>query len=354
MTNAWVVRAGSHGECEDFNLDRGRATIGWPEIGDLSGHRSKATLRQLVDDTFRGAPAMRRANYTGQLWAFRDSIQPGDLVVMPLKTRPGYLAFGRCSGSYGYDPGSERDRRHFLPVQWQAEQLSRTVLKDDLLATVNGAMTVFSPSKNNAAARLEAVARDGVDPGNNGQVVPPPATDLGGHSDTGSGVTDPAPAPTLDAIQDRIRTHIVENFGEHKMTRLVAALLEAQGFVCDVSPEGPDGGVDILASSGPLGFGSPTIVVEVKSEPTPVGSQVLRTLHSAVTRYGADHGLLVAWGGVNKVARNEFQHLRKLIRIWDAEDLLEHLFESYSRLPDHVRAALPLKQAWVLDDDSGA
>ena len=29
MTGAWVVRAGKYGEHEPWNLDKGRATIGW-------------------------------------------------------------------------------------------------------------------------------------------------------------------------------------------------------------------------------------------------------------------------------------------------------------------------------------
>jgi restriction system protein len=32
--------------------------------------------------------------------------------------------------------------------------------------------------------------------------------------------------------------------------------------------------------------------------------------------------------------------------------LLEKLFETYPRLPEATRAALPLRQAWVLDDES--
>lgn len=38
------------------------------------------------------------------------------------------------------------------------------------------------------------------------------------------------------------------------MIRLVEAVLEAEGDVTELSPPGADGGVDILAGSGPLGF----------------------------------------------------------------------------------------------------
>lgn len=51
----------------------------------------------------------------------------------------------------------------------------------------------------------------------------------------------------------------------------------ALGFSC-VSPAGPDGEVDILAGSGPLGLDSPTLIVEVKSESTAVDVKVVRGL----------------------------------------------------------------------------
>lgn len=94
------------------------------------------------------------------------------------------------------------------------------------------------------------------------------------------------------------------------------------------------------------------MIVEVKSERTPVDVKVLRGLHSAMTQHKADHALLVAWGGVTKPARKEFQRDRTSLRIWDADDLLAKQFETHDRLPRHTRDRIPLRQAWVLDEDS--
>lgn len=350
MTSAWVVRAGRSGEHEDWNLEHGRASIGWAEIGDLSGYATRDAVKELVDATYPTAKPMARAIDVAQLWAFRNLIQPGDLIVMPLKTKPGYLAVGRCAGAYGYDPASDPKRRHFREVAWQPESAPRSVLKDDLLAMVNGAMTVFSPSRNNAAERLEALAKTGADPGNGVTVpkVPGPST-----STNLVVVTDPPQAPTLEAIRDRIRTRLVEDFAGHKLTHLVADILRVLGYVCEVSPPGPDGGVDIRAGRGPLGLDEPTIV-EVKSEPGPVGVAVMRSLHSAMDTNRARQGLLVAMGGVNGPAKAEFRSQRTRIQVRDAEVLLEQLFDTYPLLPEATRAALPLKQAWVLDDDTEA
>lgn len=349
MTSAWVVRAGNRGQSEDFNLERGRATIGWTEIGDLSSCNSRDAVRQLVDHAFPGDHPQRLAVFAGQLLAFRQAIQPGDLIVMPLKTKPGYLVFGRCAGGYAYDPAALSDRRHFLPVDWQPEPVSRTVLKDDLLAMVNGAMTVFSPSRNNAAVRLEAVAKGGVDPGTGFTSLskgPGPSP-----TPTVVSVLEPPQVPTLDAIRDRVRARIVEHFGQHKLTHLVADILTALGFVCEVSPAGPDQGIDIRAGRGALGLDAP-IIVEVKSEPTPVGATVMRGLHSAMSKNNAQQGLLVAMGGITGPAKKEFESLRTIMQVWDAEALLDQLFATYHLLPEPTRAALPLKQVWVLDDDT--
>ncbi len=160
---------------------------------------------------------------------------------------------------------------------------------------------------------------------------------------------DPELVPTVESIRDRVRTHLVENFSGHKMTHLVADILRALGFVCDVSPEGPDGGVDIIAGRGPLGLDSPTVIVEVKSEATPIDVKVFRGLHSAITQHRADQGLLVAWGGVKSSVMREFARDRTSLRIWDAEVLLDKLFETYDQLPAATKAALPLKQVWLLD-----
>lgn len=122
------------------------------------------------------------------------------------------------------------------------------------------------------------------------------------------------------------------------------------GFQCEVSPPGPDGGVDIFAGSGPLGLDSPTLIVEVKSEPTPVGSTVVRGLHSAMTQHNADQGLLVALGGITMPARREFSTQRTRLRIWDSDALLDHLFDRYEHLTALTRQKLPLTRVWVLDD----
>lgn len=72
-----------------------------------------------------------------------------------------------------------------------------------------------------------------------------------------------------------------------------------------------------------------------------------------MSQHRADQGLLVAWGGLNRQARAEIRTDRLTIRVWEADDILDHLFEVYDRLPDTRRSEVPLKRAWVLDDEAG-
>lgn len=353
---AWVIRAGAGGENENWNLLNGRAGVGFAETGDLSGCRTREDVRAVVDAAYPGAPKGRRSNFTGQLWALRGTIRPGDLIIMPLK-RSGQLALGTCTQGYAYAAyEADKERRHHIKVKWSEERVSRSVLKDDLLNTINGATTVFSPSRNQAEERLRVIQRTGTDPGASGLVVKPvsrPPASVGARIENidDPEVIDPVPGPTLEAIRDRIRTHIVENFAGHKLTGLVAEILAARGYVCDVSPPGSDGGVDILAGRGPLGLDSPTVVVEVKSELTAIAAPVVRGLQGAISTHQADQGLLVAWGGVKSSVKREFAQQRTRIRIWTAEDLLDQLFDVYEQLSDEFKSKLPLQRAWILEED---
>lgn len=355
MTKAWVVRAGRRGENEQFNLEHGVATVGWDAVGDLTSCTTREDVRALVAEAYPADSPGKQANSTGQLWAFRDSIKSGDLVVMPSKLQPGYLRLGRCTGPFRYVSAElDKSRRKQLPVDWATELVSRSAIKDDLLNSLGAISTLFNPTRNNAAARLEQVAKTGVDPGRSllsatATKRTKPDSDLA--NDAEQGVVDPDVAPTAEAIRDRVRTHLVENFSGHKMTHLVAEILEALGFICEVSPAGPDGGVDIIAGRGPLGLDAPTLIVEVKSEPTPIDVKVFRGLHSAMTQHRADQGLLVAWGGVKSSVMREFARDRTSLRIWDAETLLDKFFKTYDELSSATKAAPPLKQVWVLDVD---
>ncbi len=137
------------------------------------------------------------------------------------------------------------------------------------------------------------------------------------------------------------------------MADLVEVLLSIRGYHTRSSPPGADGGVDILAGQGRMGFDAPRLAVQVKSGKDPVDITVLHQLQGAMKNVGADQGLLVSLGGFKRsVLAAESTHFFA-VRLWDAKGLLNELLACYDQLPDAWRRRIPLKRVWMLDP-SGA
>ena len=148
--------------------------------------------------------------------------------------------------------------------------------------------------------------------------------------------------------QDQIKKYIDRKFKGHGLARLVDAILQAQGYTTRVSPPGPDGGVDILASGGFLGFDEPKICVQVKSTSSPVDVKIVRELRGIMSKVKAKQCLFVSWAGFNnnslKEVRDEFFNTR----LWDSKELLKAIFKYYEKFNDELKAELPLKRIWAL------
>lgn len=344
-TRAWLVRAGRHGERELYALDKGRAVAGWTEVPDLSSCQSRAEVLGALRAAMPGSPDRKLTHHAAQLWAFVSRIEPGDLVVLPLKSTPA-IAVGRVTGGYEYVPTNPPDARHTRPVTWLRTDVPRSAVGQDLLYSLGAFMTICEIKRNGAAKRLEVIASSGKDPG---AVI---------ASAPGSGETEAevdeetAPVDIAQLATDRIRAYISEHFTGHDLARLVEGVLRAQGYVTFRSPAGADGGIDVLAGAGPLGLEAPRICVQVKSGDTPVDVKIVRELHGVLTTVNADQGLLVAWAGLTKAAETETRNQFFRIRVWTADDVINAVTSVYDRLSDEIQAELPLKRIWtvVLDD----
>jgi restriction system protein len=181
---AWIIRSGVLGERDDWALTSGLAGGGFDEFPDLTAVASRAQLAKIGQELLAGEHPGKIANAVGQMWALRNTIKPGDLIVLPLKTTKN-IALGLCTGGYRYLAEQPEDRRHAIAVSWKRTDVPRSAFKDDLLYTINGALTIFQASRNNAVARLTEVLNGGIDPGSGGSHLP-----KGG----GATVLDPGPA----------------------------------------------------------------------------------------------------------------------------------------------------------------
>lgn len=107
-------------------------------------------------------------------------------------------------------------------------------------------------------------------------------------------------------------------------------------------------GADILAGAGPLGFGSPRLVVEVKSEQAPIDRPTVDKLLGSVSKFGANEGLFVSWSGFKNNVQKELAGSYFRVRLWSQTELLDALYEVYEKLDDDLRAELPLKRIWTV------
>ncbi|MGQ9692523.1 MAG: restriction endonuclease [Thermaceae bacterium] len=342
----WVVRA--RREFEDLALEKDLAVVGWEEMGDLSGIRDREALLEALRKAYPEAKERTLLNWRSQQWAFVHEIKTNDLIALPLKSRP-FVAFGRVTGPYEYRADLPIGARHTRPVQWIGE-IPRTELDSDLLYSLGAYLTVGRIRRDRAEERITAllgkmeVSKEGssqeekdASPSYLPERGTPPVE---GEEDA---------SPDLETLAlDGIRRFIEQRFKGHRLTDLVAAVLTAQGYTVWVAPPGPDGGIDILAGSGELGFEQPRIAVQVKSGDVPTDIKTLRELQGAMKSVQAQQGLLVSWSGFKSSVEKERNRYFFEIRLWSSEDLLREIFRLYEKLPEEIQAQLPLKRIWVL------
>jgi restriction system protein len=324
----WVVRGGKQGERDTRMLELSVLAVGWRELGQDLNSLCKEELAELVRDALPEITGAAVASYVGQLWSFVNGIQQGDLVVLPRKNTP-YVAIGETSSGYRYRLDLDEDMRHTHDVKWLATDVQRIAFHQDLQNTFNAFKTVFQVQRADAEPRLRHVLQHGAEPN-------------GADADDRT-----APLDVEQAAQDEIVKEIDRRFKGHDFARLAEGILQAQGYFTFRSPPGPDGGVDILAGSGKMGFDAPRICVQVKARVQPADIDVYQRLKGTMQDVGADQGLLVSWGGFTPAARKAARNSFFAIRLWERAELMAALLDNYDRLPADLKAELPLRQIWV-------
>jgi restriction system protein len=264
----WLIRAGSHGEFEPKFLEESRVYVTWLNLAhDLHKLESKAALISLLETLDPGAKPKKLQNHAGQIWPFAHTMQKGDWVVLPLKTQQS-IYIGEITSDYHYEPKGPNPFYHWRSVKWIGEAIPRQRFGQDLLHSFGAFLTICRIQRNNAEARVKAMKASGWgdDAGKKGTLVKSKAP-------AAEADDDELDTEMIDLEQeglDRIAMMIQAKFAGHGLTRLVEGILKAQGYTTYLSPEGADGGADILAGMGALGFGTPQLCVEVKSELAPI------------------------------------------------------------------------------------
>jgi restriction system protein len=331
MPVAWLVRAGRGGELADKVLVENRVLVHWDGSPNLTGLSTQELERGLLSSH----PAWNNRQLgqaRSQLLAFRDRIQIGDLVAVPRKEN-NLIAVGRVIGDYSFDtkagPG---DFPHFRTVEWINKEVLRSSFDPDIQIHLRNQRTVCLID---AYDRVASAASPSAIP------ISPPVE-----------AQEDASALDLEgAASDRIVTFLLERFKRNELTYLISAILRAQGFVTDDSVQSGDGGVDILAGQGLLGFESPTLCVQVKSGKDSIDVKEIRALLGAMSDFGADQGLYVTTSKYTAEAVRETRKRHFKVRLWTLDDIVESLQTHYDKLDPGTQAKVPLKQIWTLVED---
>jgi restriction system protein len=152
---AWMIRAGSEGEAEQLCFEHGLCGIGWPDLPDLSVMGDEDVDHE-IDVIYGDEPDGRVRNHKMQIRHFR-SMAEGDVVLMPLKTKPGEVAVGRIVGPYEFRQDLSDLAHHVRATEWLGE------VPKDLLAPIKSSLDrplTISPTPA-SADQIELVLETG-------------------------------------------------------------------------------------------------------------------------------------------------------------------------------------------------
>jgi restriction system protein len=147
-----------------------------------------------------------------------------------------------------------------------------------------------------------------------------------------------------ETTRDFILKRLAQDFKGHPLAEFVAHLLGRMGYRTRLSPEGPDGGIDIIAHKDELGFEPPIIKVQVKSSEGNIGDPIVSALYGKVT--AGEYGLLVTLGAFTNQAMN-FAKSKSNLRLIDGNELVDLVLQHYEQFDSRYKGLLPLKRAYI-------
>lgn len=317
----WGIHAGASGEADSDFLEGGIVGMGWAKLGDLSHHaRSRDTLKAWVRESYPEYKEGRVPVVAGMLYRFVHEIKEGDYVVYPRKADR-TLRLGRVTGPYAHRQGLVFP--NVRPCKWEAER-PRTAFAQAALYEVGSAMSFFQ-IREHADHFLSVFS---------GAIT----------------VEDPEPVSfdPQESTQDFIIRRLEFQLKGAPLERFVKDLLEAMGYRCRLTRASGDGGVDVVASRGPLGFEPPIIRAQVKSTTGTIGDAPVKHLFASVN--SGEFALFVTLGGFTKAA-TEFARSKPNLSLISGNDFVELVLEHYEELSPASKALIPLKRSYIPDTE---
>lgn len=321
----WGIHGGQAGSADTLFLKHNMVALGWDNTGnllDLTPDREsfKNKLAELYPKDKLAALALN----AGQLFRFVHEMRTNDLIIYPSK-HDKLVHIGKITSDYVYQTDGFNGYFHRRSAQW-IKSLPRTQFSQGALYEIGAAMSFFQV-KNYAEEFRIAVESKAI----------APSTDI-----------DETVAFVAEEIEQTAHDFILKTLAQrlkgHPLAEFVAHLLGTMGYRTRVSPEGPDGGIDIIAHKDELGFEPPIIKVQVKSSEKSIGNDIVSALYGNVS--SGEYGLLVTLGTYTNPARN-FERGKSNLRLIDGEGLVNLILAHYEQFDPRYQGLLPLKKVYV-------
>jgi restriction system protein len=325
-TTIWGIHAGRTGDADTLFLKGNVIAVGWHRVGALDKLKAdrdafKAKVKEAYPEKKPGAIPVD----AGQLFRFVHEMKKGDLVAYPSK-RDKQIHIGQVEGEYQYNPNKEPTYPHLRTVKW-LRTVPRTQFSQGALYEIGSAMSLFQ-IKNYADEFRAAVEGK--------KALPPPADE----PDTVAHIAEDIETNTRDFILKQL----ARKLKGHPLAEFVGHLLGVMGYRTRISPEGADGGIDIIAHKDELGFEPPIIKVQVKSGEGNVGDPIVTALYGKVGE--KEYGLFVTLGIFTNQAKN-FARSKSNLRLIDGDDLVSLILQHYEQFDPQYKGLIPLKKVYV-------
>lgn len=321
----WGIHGGRTGDADSLFLKHKVVALGWAEMGDLS--KLPAERETFRNRYMQVKPDLKEKSYIiggGQLYRFVHEVKVGDLVIYPSK-KDRKIHIGEIIEPYSYEPDVEPNYPHHRLVKW-LKDFPRTRFSQGALYEIGSAMSFFQV-KNYADEYLRAIA---------------------GQEQPISPKLDESVTYVVEDIEQNAKDYVVKILAKelkgHGLAEFVAHLLGTMGYQTRLSPEGPDGGIDIMAHKDELGFEPPIIKVQVKSTEGSIGDPIVSQLYGKVER--SEFGMVVTLGTFSNQAVT-FARNKSNLRLIDGDELVELIFKYYDKFDSSYKALIPLRRVYV-------
>lgn len=291
--------------------------------------KSLNEIKELISENNTELTQWQIDNRAGQIYRFLQIQKDDILISYDSEWRKYHL--GRATWRFEYvDENKESYIKHSLERLWSVE---RDILPIAIKNQLWSISTVFS-LREESWNYLLSLARNEISANQ-------PIENIE-ENITNEEIKEDQEQKAKELIQDKINSlHWSE------MQDLVAALLRAMGYKTEVSPPGPDGWKDVVATRDWFWFQDPTVIVEVKHRNGPMWSPVVNQLIWVLRR--GQKGLFVSTWGFTRDAYSVAQQTEYHVVLINLEKLTDLVLENYENFDLEGRRLLPLaKIYWPL------